>query len=97
MSYNEAEPRYYLIDPVLRDKGYDDHSKLKPETPAPVNAIGYKGRRRAGGGRTYYLLCVQSGDTPKPLPVGVLEAKKELEDPLKGMQQAKAFFRMQPF
>ena len=82
---------------MLRDKGYDDHSKLKPETLAPVNAIGYKGRRRAGGGRTYYLLCVQSGDTPKPLPVGVLEAKKELEDPLKGMQQAKAFFRMQPF
>jgi len=30
---------------------------------------------------------------PKPLPVGVLEAKKESADPLKGMQQA----RMQPF
>jgi type I restriction enzyme R subunit len=91
MSYNEAETRYYLIDPVLRDKGYDDHSKLKLETPAPVEAIGYKGRRRAGGGRTDYLLCVKSGDMPKPLPVGVLEAKKELEDPLKGMQQAKGY------
>ena len=40
MSYNEAETRYYLIDPVLRDKGYDDHSKLKLETPAPVEPIG---------------------------------------------------------
>ena len=91
MSYNEAETRYYLIDPVLREKGYDDHSKLKLETPAPVEAIGHKGRRRAGGGRTDYLLCVQAGDMPKPLPVGVLEAKKESEDPLKGMQQAKSY------
>ena len=91
IEYNEAETRYYLIDPVLREKGYDDHSKLKLETPAPVEAIGFKGRRHAGGGRTDYLLCVQPGDTPKPLPVGVLEAKKELEDPLKGMQQAKGY------
>ena len=91
MSYNEAETRYYLIDPVLRDKGYDNYSKLKLETPAPVEAIGHKGRRRAGGGRTDYLLCVQAGDMLKPLPVGVLEAKKELEDPLKGMQQAKGY------
>lgn len=91
MSYNEAETRYFLIDPVLKEKGYDDHSKLKLETPAPVEAIGHKGRRRAGGGRTDYLLCVQVGDMPKPLPVGVLEAKKESEDPLKGMQQAKGY------
>ena len=91
MSYNEAETRYYLIDPILREKGYNDRSKLKLETPAPVEAIGYKGRRRAGGGRTDYLLCVQAGDMPKPLPVGVLEAKKEGEDPLKGMQQAKGY------
>jgi type I restriction enzyme R subunit len=28
---------------------------------------------------------------PKPLPVAVLEAKKESEDPLKGMQQAKGY------
>jgi type I restriction enzyme, R subunit len=91
MSYNEAETRYYLIDPILRDKGYDNHSKLKLETPAPVEPIGNKGRRRAGGGRTDYLLCVQAGNMPKPLPVGVLEAKKESEDPLNGMQQAKGY------
>lgn len=91
MSHNEAETRYYLIDPVLRDKGYDDASKLKLETPAPVEAIGYKGRRRSGGGRTDYLLCVQAGNSPKPLPVGVLEAKKEAADPLKGMHQAKGY------
>ena len=29
--------------------------------------------------------------SPKPLPVGVIEAKAETEDPLKGMQQAKGY------
>lgn len=91
MTYNEAETRFYLIDPVLRAKGYDDCSKLRLETPAPVEPTGNKGRRRAGNGRTDYLLCVQVGDTPKPLPVGVIEAKPESEDPLKGMQQARGY------
>lgn len=97
MSYNEAETRFYLIDPVLRDKGYNDHQWLKLETPAPVEPTGPKGRRRKGPGRTDYLLCVQVGNMPKALPVAVLEAKKENEDPLKGMQQAKSYSDCQRF
>lgn len=97
MAYNEQETRFYLIDPVLRTKGYNDHQWLKLETPAPVEPTGPKGRRRQGSGRTDYLLCVQVGDMPKPLPVGVLEAKKEDEDPLKGMQQAKGYADCQRF
>ncbi len=96
MAYNEAETRFYLIDPVLREKGYNDHQWLKLETPAPVEPTGPKGSRK-GPGRTDYLLCVQVGDSPKPLPVGVLEAKKENEDPLKGMQQAKGYADCQRF
>ena len=72
---NEQETRFFLIDPVLRDKGYNDHQWLKMETPAPVEPTGSRGRRRKGAGRTDYLLCVQVGNMPKPLPVGVLEAK----------------------
>lgn len=97
MAYNEQETRFFLIDPVLRDKGYNDHQWVKMETPAPVEPTGPKGRRRKGAGRTDYLLCVQVGDMPKPLPVGVLEAKKENEDPLKGMQQAKGYADCQRF
>ncbi len=97
MSYNEQETRFFLIDPVLRDKGYNDHQRIKLETPAPVEPTGPKGRRRRGPGRTDYLLCVQVGDMPKPLPVGVLEAKKASEDPLKGMQQAKGYADCQRF
>ena len=91
LNYNEAETRFYRIDPVLRSKGYNEHWKLRLETPAPVEPTGNKGRRRAGAGRTDYLLCVHAGDNPKPLPVGVIEAKAETEDPLKGMQQAKGY------
>lgn len=91
VAYNEEETRFHLIDPVLRRKGYDDPQRIKLETPAPVEPTGPKGRRRRGAGRTDYLLCVQVGDMPRPLPVAVLEAKKESEDPLKGMQQAKGY------
>ena len=69
MSYNESETRFYLIDPVLRVKGYDAHWKLKMETPAPVEPTGNRGRRRAGGGRTDYLLCVQAPLSPDQPPL----------------------------
>ena len=94
MSMNEADTRYHLIDPVLRDKGYVSRERITLETiltPAPVEPSGAKGRRRKGPGRTDYLLCVQVAKMPKALPVAVLEAKKENEDPLKGMQQAKGY------
>ncbi len=97
MAMNEQETRYHLIDPVLRAKGYDDITKLKCETPAPVEPTGPKGRRKKGSGRTDYLLCVKVGTMPKPLPVAVLEAKKEDEDPLKGMQQAKKYSECERF
>lgn len=91
MAFNEEETRFHLIDPVLRKKGYDDPQRIPLETPAPVEPTGPKGRRSKRGGRTDYLLCVQVGDMPKPLPVAVLEAKRESEDPLKGMEQAKGY------
>jgi type I restriction enzyme R subunit len=90
MSKNEAETRYELIDPVLREKGYRV-PYVRLETPAPVEPIGPKGRRRRGPGKTDYLLCVDIPDGRKPLPIAILEAKKETEDSLKGMQQAKGY------
>ncbi len=55
MSMNEAETRYELIDPVLREKGYRK-PYVKLETKAPVEPVGPKGRRRPGPGRTDYLV-----------------------------------------
>ena len=96
MSKNEAETRYELIDPVLRDKGYR-MPYIRCETPAPVEPVGPKGRRRPGPGKTDYLLCVETPGALKPLPVAILEAKKEDEDPLKGMQQAKGYSECERF
>ena len=97
MGMNEEETKYHLIDPVLRQKGYDDPQRIKLETPAPVEPTGPKGRRRKGAGRTDYLLCVQVGGVPRPLPVGVIEAKRENADPLKGMQQARGYAECKRF
>jgi type I restriction enzyme R subunit len=97
MAMNEQETRYHLIDPVLRTKGYDDITKLKCETPAPVEPTGPKGRRKKGTGSPDYLLCVKSGTMSKPLPVAVLEAKKEDEDAMKGMDQAKKYSECKRF
>lgn len=91
MSYNEEETRHWLIDPMLDKKGYDSPLRLKLETQAPIDPSGPKGRRIKRNGRTDYLLCVQVGDMPKPLPVAVLEAKRQSEDPLAGMEQAKGY------
>jgi hypothetical protein len=55
------------------------------------SAIAALGRRRRGPGRTDYLLCVQVGDMPRAMPVAVLEARKEADDPLTGMQQARGY------
>ncbi len=94
MGMNEADTRFHLIDPYLREKGYTSRDRVTLETiitPDPVEPTGFKGRRRKGHGRTDYLLCVQIGHMPKPMPIAVLEAKKENEDPLKGMQQARGY------
>ena len=91
MSMNEESTRYHLIDPVLRDKGYNRIECITCETPAPVEPTGNKGKRRKGGGRTDYLLSVPVPGKPQPLIVGVIEAKAESEDPLKGMQQARRY------
>jgi hypothetical protein len=42
MSCNEAETRFYLIDPVLRAKEFDEHWKLRLETLAPVTLVRLK-------------------------------------------------------
>lgn len=96
MPMNESETRFELIDPVLREKGYR-RPYVRLETPAPVEPTGPKGRRRSGPGRTDYLLCVEVPNGTVPLPVAILEAKKEDEDPLKGMQQAKGYSECERF
>ena len=39
MVMNEQEMRYYIIDPILREKGYDDKKWLKCETPTKLKNV----------------------------------------------------------
>lgn len=78
MSYNEQETRFFLIDPVLRDKGYNDHQWLKMETPAPVEPTGPKGRRRRGAGRTDYVYKSATALSPCRLACLTIIANQEI-------------------
>lgn len=52
----------------------------------------WRRRARGQGPRPHRLpAVVQVGNAPKPMPVAVLEAKKEAEHPFKGMQQARGY------
>ena len=84
-------PASILSTPSCAPKGYDDPTRLRLETPAPVDIEGPKGRRRKGPGRTDYLICIEIGAMPAPLPVGLIEAKREAADPLSGMEQGKGY------
>ena len=89
---NEAETRLHLIDPMLREKGYlDGRWQVRTERPLPVEPTGNKGQRKKGIKPCDYLLCVWLEGMPKALPVGLMEAKAENADPMKGMQQAKGY------
>ena len=89
---NEAETRLHLIDPILREKGYlDGRWQLRAERPLSVEPTGNKGQRKKGIKPCDYLLCVWLDGMPKALPVGLIEAKAENADPMKGMQQAKGY------
>ena len=66
MSMNEADTRYHLIDPLLREKGYVSCERITLETvltPAPVEPIGPKGRRPQGAWpHGLPALCTSRGD-----------------------------------
>lgn len=89
MLKNETETREYLITPALRAKGYD-WPNLRMERPAAIDPSGPKGARRSGTGIVDYLICIKD-DQGNDLPVGVIEAKAEGEDALKGMTQGKGY------
>lgn len=57
MPMNEEETRFHLIDPVLRDKGYDERRWLKCETPAPVEPTAAVAAVDAGRAHRLSSLC----------------------------------------
>jgi len=73
MTYNEAETRFCLIDPVLRGKGYQEHLRLKLNISAPSRTYRCQGsaKKRLW---TYLLLALHISVAGRERPV---KSKKE--------------------
>jgi type I restriction enzyme, R subunit len=83
---NEAQTRRDLIDPAIFDRGWTNNLIKVEITPGGTDIINGKPVRRRG--RSDYLLCLPAPRNGVPLPVAILEAKKEGTHASLGLQQA---------
>jgi type I restriction enzyme R subunit len=89
MSRNEAQTRRDLIDPVLSKLGWTNDLIKVEVTPGGTDIIDGKPKRRQG--RSDYLLCLPVLEGHPPLPIAILEAKKENSSATLGLQQAQTY------
>jgi type I restriction enzyme R subunit len=87
LGLSEADTRVKLIDPIMREAGWDE-SKIQREVVVTYGAImDSKGNRRAPRFADYILYY-------GGMAIAIVEAKEENEDHLKGMRQAKDYCKM---
>src|SRR5574341_245995 len=91
MIRNEDQTRRELIDPKLRSRGWTEDLIRRERTVGGADIV--EGRPRRRRGRTDYLLCLPVGLGQSPLPVAIIEAKKESEFPALGLQQGQDYRR----
>jgi type I restriction enzyme R subunit len=89
MSYNEADTRAKLIDPKLHTIGWNENLIRRETTAGAVEIINGKTKRKSG--KADYLLCIPVPKGQNPLPVAVIEAKKEDEFADLGIDQAREY------
>ena len=88
---NEAQTRFELIDPMLIDHCGWRRQDIRIEQTAPqIDIIHGKGYRRPSG-RTDYLLCRPLSEDGEPIPIAIVEAKKESLPAEHGLQQARRY------
>lgn len=90
MSLNEAQTRFQLIDPALGDRGWARTDIRVEETPAAVDIVYGEGRRRPRG-RTDYVLRHPLEAGTEPLPLAIIEAKREGLPAEHGLQQGREY------
>ncbi len=91
MPKNEAQTRRDLIDPKLFLRGWTNDLIKVEVTPGGSDIAEGKPVKRKG--RSDYLLCIEIVKGQPPLPIAVLEAKKEDSIPSFGLQQAQAYMK----
>ena len=90
MSRNEAQTRFELIDPSLETRGWKRSDIRIEVTAAQIDVVDGKPRRRPTG-RTDYLLRRPLAEGGEPIPLGIIEAKREGLPPEHGLQQGKGY------
>lgn len=90
MSRNEAQTRFELVDPALDARGWSRSDIRIEETAAPVDIVHGRGQRRAKG-RTDYVLRRPLEPGTEPIPLAIIEAKREGLPPEHGLQQGKSY------
>jgi len=93
MSLGESDTRAKLIDPALHSCGWTEDLIQREETDWGIDVIEGKPRRRERG-RIDYLLRIRVNLDSQPVAIALIEAKKEKEPPEKGLEQAKAYGRL---
>ena len=72
MPLNEAQTRYNLIDPAIKQRGWTD-DRVKVEEPTRPNIIHDKGAVKGSRGRTDYLLRLVIKKDTQPIPIALKE------------------------
>jgi type I restriction enzyme R subunit len=89
MSRNEEKTRQELINPKIHTRGWIEDLIRVERTVGATEIV--TGRPRRGKGRVDYLLCLPAETGKSPLPIAILEAKKENEFAALGIQQAQSY------
>jgi type I restriction enzyme R subunit len=88
---SEAQVRFELVDPVLIDqRGWSRSDIHVEETVGQVDIVYHKGQRRPKGRTDYVLRHPLAPDAP-PIPLAIMETKRENLPPEHGLQQGKDY------
>ncbi len=91
MSRNEAQTRFELIDPAIELRGWRrSEISIEVKTDPQIDIVDGKPRRRPAG-RTDYILRRPLTDDTEPIPLAIIEAKREGLPPEHGLQQGKDY------
>ncbi len=94
MSRNEAQTRFDLIDPAIIERGWDRVDIRLEETAAAIDVVEHRGQkqgRRRPKGRSDYVLRRPLTEGTEPIPLAIIEAKREGLPAEHGLQQGKGY------
>ena len=94
MSRNEAQTRFDLIDPAIITRGWNRVDIQLEVTAAAVDIVEHRGQkqgRRRPVGRSDYVLRRPLTPGTEPIPLAIIEAKREGLPPEHGLQQGKGY------